>query len=200
MAESHSAEPSVPADVDPQASQNDKQEETALEQELDNLICTTTRKRKICPQKITKQLAKKLKAQATALDYYVPAVESSLVVPEDHNPADDQSLVDRWRYSMHTLGQQIKTIPTVLEKAERTKAVLLEQPAAGTKTDRVLFRPHKDEAKMAASLTPLRNQLDRSPAPTPSPRPNRKLLLEDKVASRSLRKNTTSGYILRPKN
>eukprot|EP00058_Branchiostoma_floridae_P010950 XP_002596438.1 hypothetical protein BRAFLDRAFT_77149 [Branchiostoma floridae] len=159
MAESHSAEPSVPADVDPQASQNDKQEETALEQELDNLICTTTRKRKICPQKITKQLAKKLKAQATAL-----------------------------------------TIPTVLEKAERTKAVLLEQPAAVTKTDRVLFRPHKDEAKMAASLTPLRNQLDRSPAPTPSPRPNRKLLLEDKVASRSLRKNTTSGYILRPKN
>ncbi|XP_066282618.1 uncharacterized protein [Branchiostoma lanceolatum] len=198
MAESH------PEASDPQTGKNDKQndeqQETTAEQELDNLICTTTRKRKICPQKITQQLSKKLKAQTTALDHYVPKVESSLVIPEDCDPADDQSLLDRMRDSMHTLGQQIKTIPAVLEKAKRTKEVLMEQPAAITKTDRVLFRPHKDEAKMAASLTPLRNQLDWSPAPTPSPRPNRKLQLEDKVATKSLRTNTAPGYVLRQKN
>ncbi|XP_078672537.1 uncharacterized protein LOC144911909 [Branchiostoma floridae x Branchiostoma belcheri] len=196
MAESH---PETSVHTDPQVSQNEKQE-TTPEQELDNLICSTTRKRKICPQKITKQLSKKLRAQAAALDNYVPVVKSSIVLSEDHNTADDQSLLDRCRDSMHTLGQQIKTIPAVIGKAERTKKVLLEQPAVVTKTDRVLFRPHKDEAKMAASLTPLRNQLDRSPAPTPSPRASRKLLLEDKVASKSLRKHAASGYILRQKN
>ncbi len=60
----------------------------------------------------------------------------------------------------------IQELPLLEDKAVRLhQAVQMQNATVGTRTHRIISKPHPEENKMAASMTPLKRRLEETPSP-----------------------------------